>query len=160
MRVRSSRIASRSAARHLRLAVTSARLADGVALTRKPRHAATVLVVAHDPERRERLRAILSGGGYEALAAASADEAVEYASRQRFDLLLTDVLMPRMLGKELTGRVVAVLPHVKVLYMSGHSPGVLASLGAIAEGVAFIEAPFTDAELLARIREVLRARSR
>jgi hypothetical protein len=63
--------------------------------------------------------------------------------------------MPRMLGKELAEQAVRIRPGLPVLYMSGYAHPVLASQGTLDEGVALIEKPFSGAELLAKVRDVL-----
>jgi len=117
----------------------------------------TILVVEDEEAVREVARRILSNRGYDVVTASSGDEAlivVEDDSRP-IDLLLTDVIMPRMLGKELAEQAVRIRPGLPVLYMSGYAHPVLASQGTLDEGVALIEKPFSGAELLAKVRDVL-----
>jgi two-component system cell cycle sensor histidine kinase/response regulator CckA len=73
----------------------------------------------------------------------------------RVDLLLTDVVMPDMNGRELAARVRARFPAVKVLFMSGHDMAVVASHGVLEESVALIVKPFSSRDLAVRIRRVL-----
>jgi CheY-like chemotaxis protein len=119
----------------------------------------TVLVVEDEDAMREVTRRILTRSGHEVLVAASGEEAITLASSHFADihLLLTDVVMPHMLGKEVAARIVAIRPGIRVLYMSGYAQPVLASQGTLAEGVSLIEKPFTEEQLLAKTREVLDA---
>jgi YesN/AraC family two-component response regulator len=73
------------------------------------------------------------------------------------DLLLTDVVMPQVLGKDVAEAIRAVRPTAKVLYMSGYARPVLAGTGTLEAGVNLLEKPFSEAILLAAIREVLDA---
>jgi CheY-like chemotaxis protein len=68
-------------------------------------------------------------------------------------LLITDVVMPAMLGPEVAERVLAHRPHVQVLYMSGYAHPVLTSQGILDPGVVLVDKPFSEADLLRRIRE-------
>lgn len=71
------------------------------------------------------------------------------------DLLLTDVVMPYMNGKELHALLAGKIPNLKVLYMSGHTTHVIAERGVLEEGMFFIQKPFTLKALSEKIREVL-----
>jgi FixJ family two-component response regulator len=73
------------------------------------------------------------------------------------DLLVTDVILPVMLGKEVAERVSEVAPDVRVLFVSGYAHPVLSSQGTLDDGVVLLEKPFTDAALLEKVREVLDA---
>jgi hypothetical protein len=70
-------------------------------------------------------------------------------------VLLTDVVLPQMLGKEAASRICALQPAVKVLFMSGYTQGILGTRGVLAADVNLIEKPFTEAALLAKLRGVL-----
>jgi CheY-like chemotaxis protein len=119
----------------------------------------TVLVVEDEDALREVTRRILSRNGYEVLTAANGPEALKIVEHtgQRIDLLLTDVIMPHMLGKELAGRMRELRPSLRVLYMSGYAQPVLASQGTLDPGVILVEKPFSEAALLDQVREVLDA---
>ena len=121
------------------------------------RTAHTVLVVDDDDAIREVTRRILIRGGYHVLTAASGPEALELAQRdaQEIDLLLTDVIMPRMLGKEVADRIRVIRPNIRILYMSGYAYPVLTSRGTLDEGITLVEKPFTAPALLGKINEVL-----
>jgi CheY-like chemotaxis protein len=100
---------------------------------------------------------VLERNGYTVYAAANAAEALEYAHRSKaaIDLLLTDVVMPELNGKELYDRLRATVPRLKVLYMSGYTDNVVSHYGILEEGVNFIQKPFTNIGLATKLRDVL-----
>src|SRR5260221_8180081 len=116
-----------------------------------------VLVVEDEDAIREITRRILARNGYRVLTAASGTEGLAIATQygHDIDLLLTDVIMPQMPGKELAEKMRADRPDLHVLYMSGYAQPMLASRGTLDEGVELIEKPFSAPTLLARIRAVL-----
>ncbi len=116
-----------------------------------------VLVVEDEPAMREVTRRMLDRSGYRVLAVASGAEAVDIVTGQpgRVDVLLTDIVMPKMLGKEVAERIRAAAPGTRVLFMSGFTQGLLGAQGALEPGVNLIEKPFSKSALLARLREVL-----
>jgi len=120
-------------------------------------HGETVLVVEDEPALREVTRRILDSKGYRVVAAASGDEALDVLARQldHIDVLLTDVIMPRMQGKELADRVRVLQPSARVLFMSGYTQGLLGAQGVLEPEVQLIEKPFTETTLLAKLHEVL-----
>lgn len=91
----------------------------------------TVLIVEDEPAMREVTRRILSRSGYTVIAPATGHEAIEIAASHTgdIDVLLTDVVMPQMLGKEAAERIHALRPGVTVLFMSGYAQAVLDSQG-------------------------------
>lgn len=91
------------------------------------------------------------------ITASNGLEAIEIAASHPgdIDVLLTDVIMPRMLGKETAEQVRMLRPGVKVLYMSGYTQGLLDTQGVVAEGVNLIEKPFTEASLLTRLSQII-----
>ncbi len=113
----------------------------------------TVLVVEDDESIRNLLARVLGQAGYEVLTAPDAHEALALGSETRFDLLLTDVVMPGMNGGDLVFRLRARQPTLRALLMSGYATDSLA--GRIPEAVEFLAKPFTPEELLARVREAL-----
>ncbi|WP_203790820.1 PAS domain-containing hybrid sensor histidine kinase/response regulator [Paractinoplanes rishiriensis] len=117
----------------------------------------TVLVVEDEEALREVTRRILSRNGYHVLTAHNGPEALKIAEQCTHDihLLLTDVIMPHMLGKELATKIRDLSPHTRVLYMSGYAQPVLASQGTLDPGVILVEKPFSETTLLDRIRTVL-----
>jgi CheY-like chemotaxis protein len=118
-----------------------------------PGHRATILVVEDESAIRELARRLLSRKGYTVLVAADGHEATAIAERHPgpIDLLLTDVVMPKMLGDEVARRVTAVRADTQVLFMSGYAVPVFSSLGTFDEDVALLEKPFTEAELLTAV---------
>jgi PAS domain S-box-containing protein len=117
-----------------------------------------VLVVEDEPDVRRMSERILTKGGYSVIGTAEGAEAVTICQSggQQIDLLLTDVIMPEMLGTELVERIHALRPNLPVIYMSGYSHEVLAPQ-ALTEngGSAFIEKPFSAQALRATVRELL-----
>jgi CheY-like chemotaxis protein len=120
-------------------------------------HGETLLVVEDEAALRDVAGRILSGAGYRVLAADGGPQALELAARHEgeIDLLVSDVVMPGMLGKELAERLVDARPGTRVLYMSGYAQPVLASQGTLDPGVALLEKPFTAHDLLNAVRERL-----
>ena len=117
----------------------------------------TVLIVEDEEAIREVTRRILTRNGYTVLTAEGGAEALALATEHAGDihLLVTDVVMPQMLGKEVAERVLSLRPDIRVLFMSGYARPVLASKGTLDPGVTLLEKPFTEAALLAKAREVL-----
>ncbi len=117
----------------------------------------TILVVEDEDALREVTRRILTRNGHTVLTAGSGPEAIEIVAEHDgpIDLLLTDVVMPYMLGKEVAERVRALRPGIPVLFMSGYAQPVLASNGTTDPGVTLLEKPFTEVGLLTRVRVLL-----
>ncbi|MEV0562388.1 PAS domain S-box protein [Dactylosporangium sp. NPDC050588] len=112
----------------------------------------TVLLVEDEDALREVTRRILTRNGYKVITAANGAEALALvAEATQLDLLLTDVIMPEMVGKELAERVRALRSDVRVLFMSGYAQPVLASQGTLDPSVTLVAKPFTEAELLAEV---------
>ena len=118
-----------------------------------------ILVVEDQPAMLKLTCRILDGNGYSALAASSAEEALGLAAEHDFDLLLTDLLMPEMSVRDLVERIEALRPGRPVLFMSGYGEGLLGSRRMIPEGSWFLEKPFTEQTLLAKVQAVRVARS-
>ncbi|WP_127504821.1 ATP-binding response regulator [Actinoplanes solisilvae] len=120
-------------------------------------HGETLLVVEDEDALRDVAGRILSGAGYRVLAAEGGAEALALAARHdgEIDLLLSDVVMPGMLGKDLAERLVVVRPGTRVLFMSGYAQPVLHSQGTLDPGVALLEKPFTANGLLTAVRRRL-----
>jgi CheY-like chemotaxis protein len=121
----------------------------------------TVLVVEDEDAMREVTRRILQRNGYQVITAPGGAEAVAVARRYQGDihLLLSDVIMPQMLGKEVATRVGELRPGIKILYMSGYARPVLADQGTLDPGVILVEKPFSEVGLLDNVRAVLDAPS-
>jgi two-component system, cell cycle sensor histidine kinase and response regulator CckA len=114
----------------------------------------TILVVEDEPALRDLACRILDGAGYRVLSAENGQDALQLAT-SGIDLLVTDVIMPGMLGKELADRLTERDPKLRVLYMSGYAQPILASRGTLDPGVTLIEKPFGKAELLTAVRHQL-----
>ncbi len=117
----------------------------------------TVLVVEDEEALREVTERIFTGGGYQVITAVDGREAVALAAQYdgEIHLLVTDVVMPHMLGKEVAERIRKIKPDVEVLYMSGYAQPVLASQGRLDPGVHLIEKPFSAAALIQKAGQVL-----
>ena len=97
--------------------------------------------------------------GYTVLSYAGPEEAIaDFSEKQgAVDLLITDVVMPKMNGKELYERLKSVRQDLKVLYMSGYTANVIVHHGVLEEGIQFISKPFKISELSNKVREALGA---
>jgi two-component system cell cycle sensor histidine kinase/response regulator CckA len=117
----------------------------------------TLLVAEDEDALRDVAGRILTGAGYRVLLADGGAQALELAARHdgEIDLLVSDVVMPGMLGKELAERLVVARPGTRVLYMSGYAQPILASQGTLDPGVALLEKPFTAGDLLTAVRRRL-----
>ena len=117
----------------------------------------TVLVVDDEEALREVAERIFTRNGYHVLTAAGGADALALIARHEgpIHLLVTDVVMPKMLGKELAERVRALRPDIEVLFMSGYAQPVLAAQGRLEPGVALVDKPFSEAALLAKAGRVL-----
>jgi YesN/AraC family two-component response regulator len=95
--------------------------------------------------------------GYTVLAASVPGEAIRLSSEYSgpIHLLMTDVIMPEMNGRELAEQILSLYPDIKRLYMSGYTANVIAHHGVLEEGVHFIQKPFTIEDLAVKVRESL-----
>jgi signal transduction histidine kinase len=119
----------------------------------------TILLVEDEEMVRALAQAILERYGYRVLAAKNVTDALRFAQEGAtpFDLLLTDTVMPRMNGRELAERILAIRPATKVLYMSGYTDRALAYKTPREPGTAFLQKPFTPQTLAHKVRELLAA---
>jgi PAS domain S-box-containing protein len=117
----------------------------------------TILLVEDEEGVRELAKNVLATQGYEVLVTGRPEEAIALLQthRKEIQLLLTDVMMPNMSGRELARRVTAIRPNIKVLFMSGYTDNVISAGGMLEEGISFLQKPFTPTLLLHKIREVL-----
>ncbi|MDA8418258.1 MAG: PAS domain S-box protein [Desulfobacteraceae bacterium] len=123
-----------------------------------PLHSETVLVVEDEKVILQMIVAMLQKQGYQALAASSPVEALEMIkSGVEADLLLTDVIMPEMTGRELSERIAKLRPSLRCLYMSGYTAEVIGQHGVLADETRFIQKPFSQRELAAQVRAALDA---
>ncbi len=126
------------------------------------RSSETILLVEDEPAVRRLARRALEAHGFRILEAANGHEALELCEKHvtELDMLLTDVVMPRMSGVELASRLTAIDPTLRVLYMSGYTEDTLGQRGVLSPETAFLNKPFTPATLLEAVRGVLdRARA-
>jgi CheY-like chemotaxis protein len=116
-----------------------------------------ILLVEDEPAVRDLVRAILSARGYRVFVAETAADAIALCEREEmnFDILLTDVVMPRTTGPELARQLLGTRPQLKVIYMTGYAGESLEEQGLTAEGSALLQKPFTAAALEASIRQVI-----
>jgi CheY-like chemotaxis protein len=117
----------------------------------------TILVVEDDDDVREYLLDALRDLKYHVISASNADGALNILKRAavRVDLLLTDVIMPGANGRELGRRAQQLRPSLKILYMTGYSRNAVVHQGRLDDGVEFIQKPMTQADLSARVRQIL-----
>jgi two-component system cell cycle sensor histidine kinase/response regulator CckA len=122
-----------------------------------PRGTETVLLVEDDEAILHTTQSMLERLGYRVLGASSIAGTIDLAETHAAEihLLITDVVMPEMNGRNLAHRLALLRPGMKTLFMSGYSANVIAHRGILDEGVRFIQKPFSLKELATRIREVL-----
>jgi CheY-like chemotaxis protein len=129
-----------------------------VSESRSPRQGGeTVLLVEDEPSVLALCARMLRGLGYRVLAASSPERALGLARQHegRIHLLLSDVVMPQMNGRELARRLVAALPDLRCLFMSGYTAHVIAPQGFLGEGARFLQKPFSREELAAMVRAAI-----
>ena len=138
------------------------RTADGVQSVAsvppgRPGRGETVLVAEDDPSVRALVKSVLERNGYRVLAAADGQAALEVARKEkgRIDLLLSDVIMPRMNGRALRDALCLLYPGLRVLFMSGYTGDALTGLGGLDSDVLLVPKPFTPDVLLDGVRRAL-----
>ena len=121
-----------------------------------PSGSESVLVVEDEAAVRRLATSVLRGRGYQVSEARDGAEALSFISQgTQFDLVLTDVIMPKMSGKELNDRIKAVAPHTKILFMSGYTDDALALHGVFDPDFLFLEKPFSPGGLARKVRETI-----
>lgn len=126
---------------------------------RMPRGTETVLIVEDEPGVRALVRDTLRRHGYFVLEARHGIEALMIGSQHpgSIHLLMADVVMPQMNGREVAEGLLRVRPDVKVLYMSGYTEDAILRHGVLTPGTNFLQKPFTPESLVEKVREVLDA---
>ncbi len=125
--------------------------------TKVSRGSETILLAEDEPELRGLTRRILEMKGYTIIVAGDGTEALEICGRHEgsIHLMLSDVVMPKMSGRELAERLATTRPDMKVLYMSGYTDDAIVHHGILEPGTSFIQKPFTPDSLVRKVREVL-----
>jgi two-component system, cell cycle sensor histidine kinase and response regulator CckA len=121
----------------------------------------TILLVEDETGVRQLVREMLQRLGYRILEASNGPEAIRIFERHQssIDLLLTDVIMPQVSGRELAERLKTLRPSLKVLYISGYTDDMLAHHGVLEANVFLLQKPFAPDDLAKKLREVLDASS-
>ena len=129
----------------------------GVVSAESPRGTETVLLAEDDEGVRELAGGALERRGYSVLMACGGEEALLISGRHAgpIHLLVTDVVMPGISGRELAERLVPLRPDMKVLYMSGYTDDAVVRYGVLVEEAAYLQKPFTPDVLLQRVRQML-----
>nr|WP_320193642.1 PAS domain S-box protein [uncultured Desulfobacter sp.] len=117
----------------------------------------TILLVEDEPAILKMTRMMLERKGYSVLPADGPAHAIRITNEHvgKIDLLMTDVVMPEMNGRDLAKKVTTVFPEIKLLFMSGYAADVITHKGVLDGGVAFIQKPFSTNDLAKKIRKVL-----
>ncbi len=130
---------------------------DETAAEIRPEGTETILVVEDEPVIRRLTARILGDAGYHVLVANDGEEGlrtVEQAT-DTIHMLLTDVIMPHMGGRELVSRVRKLRPDIRVLYVSGYTDGAIENMGFIEPGINFLQKPFSPIALMKIVRRIL-----
>lgn len=118
--------------------------------------AGSILVVEDEAGVRDITARILTNAGYDVRTAESPEAAIGIASQNdHIDLLLTDVIMPGLSGRELAGRLSSTRPNLRIIFMSGYTDEIIARQGVLDEGVTFLQKPFGAEDLLPMVARVL-----
>ena len=117
----------------------------------------TILVVEDEPVLRQLAKRLLESAGYEVLVAVNGEDALAVLARYKgpVHLLLTDVIMPGMSGRDLAEQVLVGHPEIKVLYTSGYTDEAIVHHGVLNEGTHLLNKPYTVADLASKVRHVL-----
>jgi two-component system, cell cycle sensor histidine kinase and response regulator CckA len=117
----------------------------------------TILIVEDEPDLRELTRVFLEAYGYRVLLSSGADEAIRMAedSPQPIDLLLTDVIMPGMSGRQLAEKILSRRPGTKIMYMTGYTDDMVVQHKVLEPGVQLLQKPFSKRDLALKVRTTL-----
>lgn len=117
----------------------------------------TILLVEDEPGILEMTRTMIEQKGYTVLSAASPAAAVQMGRdcTDRIHLLITDVIMPEMNGRDLAEQMRSLFPDIRVLFMSGYTANVIVHQGMLDKGVDFLQKPFSTNDLALKVRQVM-----
>ncbi len=115
----------------------------------------TIMIVEDDESVRDLVQLMLESNGYEVLAVDDGEAAARVCGERAVDLLLTDVVMPGMNGRDLAERLTGMVPSLRILFMSGYSDEAIHRHGELGRGADFLEKPFTERSLARKVRELL-----
>ena len=115
----------------------------------------TILLVEDEADVRTVAVEALRARGYTVLEAATPTEALQLAQENKIDLLVTDVVLPVMSGRELAEVIKRLQPQIRVLYVSGYTENTIVHYGVVDAGVHFLPKPYTPSQLAAKVRQVL-----
>jgi len=120
----------------------------------------TILVVEDDEEVRKLAKRILEKQGYKILDGSQGNEAIQICEEHKgpIHMMVTDVVMPGMSGRELANRLMSVHPEMKVLYMSGYTDDAIVHHGVLDPGIAYIQKPFAPDTFASKVRQILDGR--
>jgi PAS domain S-box-containing protein len=122
----------------------------------------TILLVEDEEMVRKLARTVLQKNGYTVLEASNGEEALRIVQGQNgnpIHLMVTDVVMPGMSGRQLADRLLPLRPEMKVLYMSGYTDDAIVHHGVLDPGIAYIQKPFAPDALASKVRQILDGRS-
>ncbi len=137
--------------------------AEAVSPAKSPQHEAggceTVLLVEDEESVRELVRVTLTSRGYKVLEAEDGERGLQIAEscKEHIHILITDVVMPGIGGRELARKLLALRPGISVLYLSGYTEDAVVTPGALGPGTGFLQKPFTLQNLAKKVREVIRS---
>jgi CheY-like chemotaxis protein len=128
-----------------------------VPLTKIKRGTETVLVAEDDAQVRELIKEVLTGFGYTVLEAHDGKSALKVFSKHkdRIQIMILDVIMPNMNGKEIYNDIKKIRPDIKCLFTSGYDSNIIHKKGILEENLPFISKPVSPEELLNKVRELL-----
>lgn len=121
----------------------------------------TILLVEDEEPILKMTTTMIERLGYTVLPANTAKDAIRLCNDHigKIDLLITDVVMPAMNGRELAQRILKVVPNIRILYMSGYTSNVIAHRGILDDGLNFISKPFSKQALSVKLRDILDGKS-